>query len=56
MSAAAAAFPWQGQDLPCPRTAQKVYIRQYLFEVANSFPGKILMDSNRLEVVKIKSK
>lgn len=52
MSAAAAAFPWQGQELPYPRTAQKVYIRQYLFEVDNSFPGKFLMGSNRLKVAK----
>lgn len=49
---AAATFPWQGQELPCPRTAQEVYLRQYLFEVDNSFPGKLLMGSNRLEVAK----
>lgn len=35
-------FPWQGQGLPC----QEVYFRPYLFDIDNSFPGKLLTASN----------
>lgn len=35
-------FPWQGQGLPC----QEAYFRPYLFDIDNSFPGKLLMASN----------
>lgn len=46
---------WRGQQPPLrgmvkkslnPRAAQKVYFRLYLFEVDNSFPGRLLMGSN----------
>lgn len=38
---AAATLQWQGQGLPCPRTAQRFYLRQHLFGDDKSFPGKL---------------
>lgn len=46
----AATFPWYGSESAGPRTTQKGYLRQHLFELDNSFPGRFLMDSNSQEL------